>query len=285
MQRPDLLAVAPQRLTRTERMAIRCVRRTFEPGSVDRAVRWFQRHVGSTWIHHVMKRVLHVHGAERLPELSPEQSFICVANHRSFFDLYVVTAYLVRRGLRHRIVFPVRSHFWYDRPLGLAINGVASFFAMYPPIFRERKKLILNGASLDEMVWLLRQGGTFLGFHPEGTRKKDDDPYTLLPAHRGIGRIVQQARVTVLPVFVNGLTNELFAQIVGSLRRTSPPILIVFGDPIDFSDLYDRPATPQLHQMIADQCLDAVKQLGKEELRLRAELVGPSRAPDATATD
>jgi 1-acyl-sn-glycerol-3-phosphate acyltransferase len=285
MQRPDLLAVAPERLTRTERMAIRCVRRTFEPGSVDRVVRWCQRHIGSIWIHQVMKHVLHVHGAERLPELSPEQSFICVANHRSFFDLYVVTAYLIRRGLRHRIVFPVRSHFWYDRPLGLAINGLASFFAMYPPIFRDRKKLILNGASLDEIVWLLQQGGTFLGFHPEGTRKKDDDPYTLLPAQRGVGRIVQNAKATVLPVFVNGLTNQLVKQIVGSLRRTGQPILIVFGEPIDFSELWDEPPTPQLHQMIADQCLDAVRQLGQQEQTLRAELVGAQRPPDAIATD
>jgi 1-acyl-sn-glycerol-3-phosphate acyltransferase len=272
MQRPDLLKVAPERLTRTERLAIRCTRRTFEPGGMDRVVRWCQRHLGATWIYYGIKNLLHVHGVERLPELSPEQSFICVSNHRTFYDMYVVTTYLVRRGLRHRIVFPVRSNFWYDHLAGLVINGMASFFAMYPPIFRERKKLILNTASLDEIVWLLQQGGTFLGFHPEGTRKKDDDPYTLLPAHRGIGRIVQQARVPVLPVFVNGIGNQPTVQMAGNFTGKGQRILVVFGEPIDFSDLWDEPATSQLHQRIADRCLEVVMALGQEERLLRKQL-------------
>jgi 1-acyl-sn-glycerol-3-phosphate acyltransferase len=63
-----------------------------------------------------------------------------VSNHRSFFDLYVVTGYLVKRNMPHRLVFPVRANFFYDRRLGLFVNGVMSFFAMYPPLFQRRKK-------------------------------------------------------------------------------------------------------------------------------------------------
>ena len=68
------------------------------------------------------------------------KSYIVVSNHRSFFDLYVVTAYLVKRGMPHRLMFPVRSQFFYDKRVGLVVNGLMSFFAMYPPVFRERAR-------------------------------------------------------------------------------------------------------------------------------------------------
>jgi 1-acyl-sn-glycerol-3-phosphate acyltransferase len=200
------------------------------------------------------------------------QSYILVANHRSFFDLYVIFGDLVRRGLKHRIVFPVRSTFFYDSPLGLFVNGVMSFFAMYPPLFRERKKLILNPASLDELSWLLQRGGMFCGVHPEGTRKKDDDPYTFLPAQRGVGRIIHGARVPVIPVFINGLINDLPRQVASNFDGTGQDILVVFGKPVDFGALLDEPASARTEQSIADHAMAAIAELGQEEKRLRAEL-------------
>jgi 1-acyl-sn-glycerol-3-phosphate acyltransferase len=213
-----------------------------------------------------------MHGLERLPPLELGQSYILVSNHRSFFDLYVIFGDLVRRGLKHRIVFPVRSTFFYDNPLGLFVNGVMSFFAMYPPLFRERKKLILNPTSLDELSWLLRQGRMFCGIHPEGTRKKDDDPYTFLPAQRGVGRIIQGARVPVIPVFINGLINDLPRQVESNFDSTGQAILVVFGKPIDFGGLLDEPANAKTEQRIAYHVMQVIGELGQEEKRLRAEL-------------
>jgi 1-acyl-sn-glycerol-3-phosphate acyltransferase len=256
-----------------ERFTIRFVRRTFEPGRVDRAIRFFQRVIGSTWIHHFTKNLRHVYGMDRLPPLARGQSYVLVANHRSFFDLYVVFGHLVRLRLRHRIVFPVRAEFFYTRLLGLFVNGVMSFFAMYPPIFRERKKLALNPTSLDELAFLLRRGGYFCGLHPEGTRKKDDDPYTFLPAQRGVGRVIHEARVPVIPVFINGLLpNDLPRQVSSNFDGTGRKIVVVFGAPIDFSDLYAEPSSPKVHQAIADRTLEAIGTLGQEERAHRAAL-------------
>ena len=212
-----------------------------------------------------------MHGLERLPAWDPAQAAsILVANHRSFFDLYVTAAELVARGLPHRILFPVRSTFFYDHPLGPFVNGAMSFFAMYPPIFRERKRASLNLASLDEAAALLRRGGFFVGLHPEGTRKKDDDPYTFLPAQSGVGRIIHKARVPVIPVFVNGLGNDLPKQVAGGPHGLGPA---------DSHGLRRRrsisarsckaPGGPRAYRRIAERCIEAIGELGREEKAIR----------------
>jgi 1-acyl-sn-glycerol-3-phosphate acyltransferase len=263
-----------ERLSKLERFHVRFVRRSLEPGWLASCVKWCQRYLGATWITLATRRLLHVHGEDRLPLLDPAQSFLMVANHRTFFDLYAITAHLVRSGLRHRILFPVRSAFFYDHPLGFLINGLMSFFAMYPPIFRERKKLALNLCSLDELAAQLRRGGVLAGIHPEGTRNKGPNPYALLPAQRGTGRVVQAARVPVIPVFVNGLVGDLKAQILNNLAPRKHPIVIVFGAPVPLEDLIQQPESPKVHQAIADRTLAAVTALGEEEQVIRAGLLG-----------
>ncbi len=270
MEQPDLLAAGGNRLSRVERAQIAFIRRSFEPGALDQTIRWFQRNLGAVWIDHATRQLRRVHGLDRLPRWGPEQSFICVSNHRSFFDLYVVTAELVRRGLPQRIAFPVRAAFFYDNPLGFVVNGAMSFFAMYPPIFRERKKLTLNVTSLEELAWLLQRGGTFAGVHPEGTRKKDDDPYTFLPAQRGVGRLIHDARVPVVPVFVNGLGNDIVRQVKSNYDGSGTPINIVFGAPVDFGDLLDQRRSPRTDRAIAERTLEVIGELGQEERRIRA---------------
>lgn len=279
-ERPDLVRLGAKRLSRIERLVIRFVRRTFEPGPLDRLIRFLQHHIGSTWIHHFTKHLRYVYGLERLPRFDPNQSYILVANHRSFFDLYVVMGELVRRKLEHRIVFPVRSNFFYTRLIGLFVNGVMSFFAMYPPIFRERKQVALNLASLDELAWLLKRGGVFAGIHPEGTRGKGDDPHQLLPAQSGVGRVIHGARVPVIPVFINGLINDLPRQIRSNFDGTGRSIVVVFGRPIDFGELLDERPSPRTFQAIADRALGAVRELGEEERRYRHALE-LARAPTA----
>ncbi|MDP9036008.1 MAG: 1-acyl-sn-glycerol-3-phosphate acyltransferase [Myxococcota bacterium] len=276
--RRDLLDLGKSSLTWLERSQIRLIRASLRPGLPDRAIRRLQQSVGQWWIRAATSNLRRVHGLERLPRWDPNGSLVCVCNHRSFFDLYVTTAELVAHGLPHRILFPVRSTFFYDHPLGPFVNGVMSFFAMYPPIFRERGRAALNLASLDEIAELLRRGGFFVGLHPEGTRKKDDDPYTFLSPQTGVGRVIHKARVTVVPVFVHGLGNHLVEQVAGGILGTGPPIHIVFGAPIDFGSSLSEPASPRTYRRIAEQCLSAIGALGREEKALRA-----ASAAEATA--
>jgi 1-acyl-sn-glycerol-3-phosphate acyltransferase len=259
-------------LSPTEQRQIRFVRSTFEPGLLDRAVRLGQRYLGSNWIEQCTKNIRHVHGVERLPKFDPKKSYLVVSNHRSFFDLYVITGYLVNRNMPHRLLFPVRSKFFYDKPLGLFVNGVMSFFAMYPPVFREKHRAALNLASLDETVRLLKKGGMFVGLHPEGMRNQGEDPYELLPAQGGVGRVIHASKVEVLPVFVNGLSNDLPKQVGGNFTRKGTPIVVCFGAPVDFGDMLEKPASPRLHRLISEHALEHIRKLGEEERAIRAGL-------------
>lgn len=264
----DLLDFGDE-LSKVERWQIDFIRRSFDPGPLDRTIRALQRHVGANWIEYSIRNLRRVRGLERLPTFDRGQSYLCVSNHRSFFDLYVITAYLVKRGMPHRLVFPVRSNFFYDQRAGFVVNGVMSFFAMYPPLFRERSRAALNLASLDEVVNLLRRGGTFVGLHPEGTRNKGADPYALLPAQGGVGRIIQAARVPVIPVFINGLGNDIVRQVASNYTKTGAPVNVVFGAPIDFGDMLDGAPSPRLHRAISERALEVIRKLGDEERALR----------------
>lgn len=267
----DLLDFSDQ-LTPVEQKQIKFVRSTFEPGALDRAVRVAQRYIGSNWIEYCTRNIRHVHGLDRLPRFDPTKSYLVVANHRSFFDLYVITGYLVNRDMPHRLLFPVRSKFFYDKPLGLFVNGVMSFFAMYPPVFRERNRAALNLASLDETARLLKRGGMFVGLHPEGQRNQGPDPYELLPAQSGVGRVIQSSGVDVLPVFINGLGNDLPKQVGGNFTRKGTPIIVNFGAPVDFGDMLTQPPSPRLHKKISEHALEQIRRLGEEEREIRAAL-------------
>ena len=268
-----LLGAARGKVSRMEYMQMRAIRRTLEPGVLDRGLRFLQRTVGVFWITQATRKLHHVHHIERLRPLLPNKSFILVSNHRSFFDLYVLTAELLAYGFRQRIVFPVRSNFFYDTATGFIVNGVMSFFAMYPPLFRDKRRAQLNALGLDELANLLLAGGTLVGIHPEGRRNPGADPYDLLPAKSGVGRLIYAARgIPVVPVFTNGLLpNDLPRQVKSNFDGTGTPIHSVFGAPLDFGDALSEAPSPRLYTRLAEACLSEVRKLGEEEKLLRAE--------------
>ena len=268
----ELLRAARGKVSRLEHFQMRAIRRTLQPGRIDDTLRWCQRTIGQTWITVATSKLHRIHHMDRLEPLVPDKSFILVSNHRSFFDLYVLTAALLRWKLRHRIVFPVRSNFFYDTPAGFLVNGVMSFFAMYPPLFRDKRLTTLNALGLEELAGLLRSGETLVGIHPEGRRNPGDDPYELLPAKSGVGRLIHAAQgVPVIPVFTNGLLpNNLPRQVLSNFDGTGISIHSVFGKPIDFSDLLSDAASPRLFTRLSERCLEEVRKLGQEERALRA---------------
>jgi 1-acyl-sn-glycerol-3-phosphate acyltransferase len=223
-------------------------------------------------------RRLHVHGLEHLAKFDRTSTVLLVANHRSFFDFFVISAVLFWKSpLSKRIFFPVRSTFFYDHPLGTLVNATMSGLRMYPPILREREKAAFNKWSLARCVEALDTPGTVMGIHPEGTRGKGPDPYELLPAQPGVGKVALEAkRAHVVPVFVLGMSNSLgreFAWNWGSPEQH--PIHVSFGRAIDLSDLRAHGSRPAIAKRAADRCVAAIAELGRAQ---RATLEGAPKA-------
>ncbi len=211
-----------------------------------------------------------VHGLERLYAVPRDASILLVANHRTFFDLWVLAA-LVQRDprLRRRLSSPVRANFFYETPLGLLVCVVLSGGSMFPPFFRSADKMPVNKLSLRLLIEKLRAPRQLIGFHPEGKRNPGDDPYALLPAQPGAGELALKARPVIIPAFVNGLSNSLPSEFWANILRRRP-VIAVFGAPVDVSDF---PAETRLshHKRCADRLAQHIAALGEEEKIYRSK--------------
>ena len=261
-----------------ERLAFRMA--SFTNGSAYRVMLVWQAFVLFPLLWIFMGRRLLVRGEERLKGLPPDASFLLIANHRSFFDLFVLNWIFVgRRGLRHRVSFPVRSNFFYENPVGLFFNLFFSGGSMFPPIFRSGEKRAFNQHAVRIMLERLKAPKNMIGFHPEGTRGKGPDPYELLRAQPGAGKLVLEARPLVVPAFVSGLSNSLWKELVANLKGGRPAV-VIFGEPLT-PDRWPEGSRLTLQLKVAEQLLDAIRALQPEEKALRAELAEAAKKKEA----
>jgi 1-acyl-sn-glycerol-3-phosphate acyltransferase len=214
-------------------------------------------------------RRLDVRGLENVP-YGKRDRVLLVANHRSFFDFYVISAILFwRTNFSKRILFPVRSTFFYDHPLGPLMNATMSGMAMFPPILRDKSRKQFNRYSIQRCVEELAKPGTVMGLHPEGTRNKSSDPYSFLPAQPGVGKVAMETDAHVHPVFIHGLTNNLAREWQRNwlMPKSRHPITVMFGPEIDFHDLKDSGSRATTQKKAADRCLEAIVQLADAHRR------------------
>ena len=167
----------------------------------------------------------------------------------------------------------MRSTFWYDHPLGLLTNAMVSGMSMYPPIYREVEKRSVTRLGLDFLAAELQRPGTLVGIHPEGTRNKGDDPYDLLPAEQGFGRVVLSARPIVLPVFINGMANDFIHECRSTLDGSGMPIIMSFGPPVEFGEMLEAdPQRLRAQVAIGRRVLEEIAALGSIERAERETL-------------
>ncbi|MGE0549970.1 MAG: lysophospholipid acyltransferase family protein [Kofleriaceae bacterium] len=264
-------------LSRVERLALRFGKFANE----DPRGKWLQtrflRGISYPWVRAALANRMLVDGLDRLMELRPEGGVMLVSNHRSFFDQYalLLACYMGPVVWSKRLFFPVRSNFFYDQPLGIFVNAAVAAGAMYPPIYRQAERRSMNDDALDQMVEIVRRPGNVLGMHPEGTRGKGDDPYDLLPGQPGVGKLALLGRPMVIPAFINGLSNNIVDDIRANFRpeaRTSRAVIVVFGDPIDYSELQAGKPRPALYKKTADLFMAEIKKQAEREKELRIQV-------------
>jgi 1-acyl-sn-glycerol-3-phosphate acyltransferase len=250
-------------LTPFERRAVRLVAR-MNRGRWQRTWFWFQREIGARWIDLALGSLLEVHGLEHVAATTRERPLLLVANHRTFFDLYVVMCVLFRRlpGWRG-ICFPVRGRYYYQTVGGVALNALAAWWSMYPPFFHQPGRRRFDQWSLSHLTDLCRDGpGRVIGFHPEGTRNRSRDPYSFLAPQPGIGRLIHEARPQVVPAFVAGLENNV-PRIVARRWRGGERVRVWFGPAIEYAAFLDLPAAASTHRRLAELVMERIAALGE----------------------
>ena len=226
-------------LTSVERRALAFASWVNESPRIRTITHWVNSNIHRHFVTLLTSRRIHLIGIDKITRLRPDRGVLIASNHRSFFDQYVIASYMYQNVIHwNEFFFPVRSGFWYDTALGILLNLLFSTTSMFPPIFRPREKRGVTRAGLNFLAERLKSPKTLVGIHPEGTRNKGEDPYELLPPEPGFGRVALYARPIVIPIFINGLSNnpvDEISQNFGSKR----PVIVVYGDPIDFSEFGD----------------------------------------------
>jgi 1-acyl-sn-glycerol-3-phosphate acyltransferase len=277
MTDPPLAVLAP-----FERWAVRVARR-MNHGRWPRLWCWCQRHVGARWIALLAEPLFEVHGLAHVTATSRDRPLLVVVNHRTFFDLYVLSTVLFRRTTGWRSIhFPVRGRYFYQHPGGVAVNLLIAQWAMYPPFFHTPSRRRFDQWALEELCQLCRAGpGRLIGFHPEGTRNRGPDPWNLLPPQAGIGRLLYEARPAAIPVFIGGLTQDL-GEVLRRRRRGGERIRIRFGAPLEYREYLDRPAGGATYRALAAMVMARIAALAREDRGAVLAAAAPGAPLDET---
>ena len=194
---------------------------------------WIARATGVSW---------RVHGFEAIKRLDAPQGILLVANHLSFFDMYIAGALLDRQtDLLKRVCFPVRANWHYQNPIGVVLNSVISGAAMWPPVFRNEAQRKLNHTGLEQMADFLGRGAC-IGIHPEGRHNTGGDRYAFLPLKPGVGLLAERCHpdVLIVPCFIIGLGDDARFEGTRWARKEGQrgePIRVRFAAPLRVGDV------------------------------------------------
>lgn len=259
-----------------ERMAL-ALGRLANESDLSKAMQYhFVRNISYRWMSPAMSRRTYVHNIDWLIAPPSDRGVLLACNHQSFFDSYVTLFSLYASGAKwpRKLYYPVRSDFFYDSPIGMLVNMAIGGGVMYPPIYRDKEKKELTADALERISTFLNTPNSLVGIHPEGKRNKGD-PYKLLSGQPGIGKIILQSKPLVVPVFINGLSNDFLGSIATSLRpdaKRKTPITVVFGEPVDYDEFTHKKPRTALYKRCTDKVMAAISECGQQEREIREKI-------------
>ena len=191
----------------------------------------------------VLNRVTVV-GREHIPPRGARNILIC-SNHISALDPFII-------GIT---AMPRFSPVWwraaakeelFERPI---VNKIIATWGAFP-VKRGQKDL----ASIARMVALLPS--SVLVIFPEGTWSETGQ---LLRGKPGVGKVIYDARPTVIPVAIAG-TDEILPR-EHTMIRVGRRATIAFGPPVDLTRFYAEPDTIEQSQRIIDTVIEKIDEL------------------------
>ncbi len=184
-------------------------------------------------------------GLEHLPQ---DRGYLIVANHVSHLD---GSAIIAAHGKHLKSVYSLAAKdYFFDRTWKAWFYRY--FFNMIP--FERRGKFLdclkICQTTIAEKKYIL--------FFPEGTRSATGEMQLL---KLGLGMLVMQLQVTVIPAYVSGTYQALPK---GSRFPQRYPITVSFGVPLEFPDQQNQVSKEernQLYQSIIDRVSTAMADL------------------------
>jgi 1-acyl-sn-glycerol-3-phosphate acyltransferase len=177
-----------------------------------------------------------VKGSDHIPHTGP---VLIASNHISAYDTIFLPWAVIRHNPLQMLWAPAKEELFEKMFLRLLYTSWGAF-----PVRRKRDVRVgrkLNDLLLDQKVMLF----------PEGTRHKDGK---LGPGNRGVGKIIYDTQPVVIPTALIGLNHWKFPGF-------NQPAAVVFGDALDFSDLYQQEDCKETHLQIVDRVMQAIAAL------------------------
>jgi len=184
-----------------------------------------------------------VDGEQNLPTTG---GVILASNHLDAGDTVVLPAMVKRK-----VTFPAKAELFKGNR-GPSSKVVAWFLRAVGqvPLDRSGGRVSLEG--LAPVLEVLAEGGC-VGIYPEGTRSPDGRLYK---GKTGVARMALAARVPIVPV---GMKNSQVTKKAG-LPWIDHPVVVI-GEPLDFSEYYDRVDDPRVLRWVTDQVMAAIQDL------------------------
>ncbi|MBF0170058.1 MAG: 1-acyl-sn-glycerol-3-phosphate acyltransferase [Nitrospinae bacterium] len=215
--------------------------------AVSRFARWFawgSRFLAFPLVEFYFK-VMHrtrVIGLENIPR---EGGVMICANHQAWVDTLLIPITFINRWKTTPFMAPAKEEL-FKVPV---IRTFIRLWGAFPVKRRQR--------DFDAMKRIAYYANHYpVMLFPEGTRSKTGE---LLRGRSGVGWIVHSARPTVIPTLV--INSEWYPGGKRGNKWFGVPYIVVFGKPLDVSDLTSQPESKKVSQEIADRIMAAIADL------------------------
>ncbi len=182
-----------------------------------------------------------IKGDENIPR---EGGVLLASNHISAYDTVFLPWAILKRHPMQMVWAPAKEELFRKRFQGWLYSSWGAF-----PVKRGRDVRagrVITDLLVDQKVMLF----------PEGTRNRDG---VLGKGNRGVGKLIYDSRPTVVPTALVGLNRW---KAPGFGQRAA----VVFGRPLDFSDLFEMDDCKETHVRIVERVMGAIAaQLRSEE--------------------
>ena len=183
-----------------------------------------------------------INGDDNIPAFG---AVLLVSNHISAYETIFLPWAVIRRHPMQMLWAPAKEELFTSSFQRWLYSSWGAF-----PVKRGRDVRAgkaINDLLLDQKVMLF----------PEGTRHKDG---VLGKGNRGVGKIIYDTRPVVIPTALTGLNHWKFPGIGQDGG-------VVFGNPLDCTDLYLLADCKETHQLIVDRVMGAIADLLRAEGR------------------